>query len=378
MARYNTNITFSEETLNRMFDEISQEMMLNSNNEIKQQNLLMKQAAVRFLNIAKKNEQRMKQIEERAKILKKKRDSLSFKKGKASDEEALKKYNDFKSTVQIEQLQKNQFQDFFEEAMLFNETILTILEGKQLISLVVEGVNGPVILDITLQEFLHKGGQIKADITSNGKLSARLNLYAIQAQSNLESALKGDSILDNTSFEALTETYKIAKNDYSKHSPYAFWKLNEEKTWHGIKIAGGQGDIAQAYSMFAHTYGPKTDEFNTHWKDLDVFFREGVAKVDNISGLYTSDITTQNGYSLAVKAANASLPGFSQMINLANKIVNEEIKDVDQLKKKAEEKKGFKNGVKQKIEYGMRNHIYEDMASIPKKVSIQYNIFNLD
>ena len=56
MARYNTNITFSEETLNRMFDEISQEMMLNSNNEIKQQNLLMKQAAVRFLNIAKKNE----------------------------------------------------------------------------------------------------------------------------------------------------------------------------------------------------------------------------------------------------------------------------------------------------------------------------------
>ena len=49
----------------------------------------------------------MKQIEERAKILKKKRDSLSFKKGKAPDEEALKKYNDFKSTVQIEQLQKN-------------------------------------------------------------------------------------------------------------------------------------------------------------------------------------------------------------------------------------------------------------------------------
>ena len=374
---YDTNINFSEQTLENMFNEITFQLS-KAQNEIDQQTLYMRQAALRFLTIAKQNEQRMKDLEERARLLKNKRSQLKFVKGQAPNENALKEYNNFKNTIQIENLQKGQFDIFFKEAMIFNDTILSILEGKQLISLVVENAGQPVILDITLQEFFKIGGQIRADITSRGNISARLNTSIIQTRTNLETALQGDKILNNDSFSALTKTYQIAKNDYSQHSPYAFWKLNGQTHWHGIKIAGGYGDIAQAYSMFAHTYGPISTDFNSHWQDLDTFFREGVAKVDNISGLYTSDVVTQNGYSLAVKTANASLPGFKQMIDLANKIIKNKIENINQLKELAQEKKGFKDGVKKNLRYGMRNKIYEDTNLIPKQITIQYNLFSLD
>ncbi len=375
----NSDIIFSEEALNDMFEEISNELSFDVKDEAQNQTLLMRKAAIRFLLIAKQSEQRMKQLEQRARILKNKRQQLGFTKGKPPDDngKALKDYNNFKNTIKIEVLQKGQFQDFFKQAMIFNEAILSILEGKQLISLVIDGVNGPVILDITLQEFFALGGQLKEDITSRGKIAARINTSVIQTRTNLESALQGDKVLDNNSFDKLTETYKIAKNDYSAHSPYAFWKLHKEKKWHAIKIVGGLGDIAEAYSMFAHQYGPSTGAFNNHWEDLDTFFRDGVAKVDNISGLYTSDVVTSNGYSLAVKAANASLPGFKQMIDLANKIISKKIETTKDLKEIADRKKGFKNGVKKNLKYGMRNKIYEDV-SIVQKIDLKYNIFDFD
>ena len=129
--------------------------------------------------------------------------------------------------------------------------------------------------------------------------------------------------------------------------------------------------------MFAHTWGPTTGAFSSFYSNLDTFFRQGVAQVDNISGLYTSDVTS-NGYSLAVKAANASLPGFAQMINLAEQIVKGQIKTVGQLKAEAEKKKGFKDGVKKNLRYGLRNKIYESATQLPKSVNPIKIMFNFD
>jgi len=64
---------------------------------------------------------------------------------------------------------------------------------------------------------------------------------------------------------------------------------------------------------------------------MDYFIREGVANVDSISGLYTSDVSTDE-YDYAVKSLDASLPGFRQMITLATQILNNKIKTAEELK----------------------------------------------
>lgn len=380
MANLDTNITISQQELNNELKEINKLLANQLYEKGKQQNLIMKKAALKFLISAKENEKRIKEIEERAKILHNLRSSLGFKKGKAPNEQILNKYNEEKEKIQIQKLQVGQFQNFFKEMMIFNESILSILEGKQLISIVVENSKKqPVILDITLEDFFKLGGVIKEDISSSGKITGRINLSVLQTHDNLQSALQGDKILDNNSFEKLQQTYILAKTDYQNHSPYAFWKINQQDKWHGIKIAGGLGDIAEAYSMFAHEYGPSTEKFNNLYNNLDVFFREGVAQVDNISGLYTSDITTSNGYSLAVKAANASLPGFVQMIDLANKIIKNEVNTVEDLQKITNKKKGLnEQGLKENLSFGLRNKIYESTSKIPKKYSVKINLFNFD
>ena len=371
------DITISEQEINNMTEQVMDKLAGSIGQFSSQQDLLMKKFALDFLLVAKQNEKRMKEIEQRAKILKNKRDALGFSKGKAPNEQKLKEYNNYKQQLNIQAIQKDQFSNFFQACLKFNENILSLIEGKNLISVVVEGAEGPVILDLTLQDFLKQGGKIKADISSKGKIVGRFNLSAIQAQRNLSMALKGDTVLDNTSLDQLTTTYKMAKQDYQKHSPYAFWKIKKTDRWKAIKIAGGQGDIAQAYSMFAHTWGPTTEVFGSFYNNLDVFFRQGVAQVDNISGLYTSDVTS-NGYSLAVKAANASLPGFTQMITLAEQIIKGQIKTVEQLKTEAERKKGFKDGVKKNLKYGLRNKIYESATQLPKSVNPVKIMFNFD
>ena len=372
------DINFSEEQLNAAVEEIMTELTRRVEDETQKKTLLMRQAAAKFLLVAKQNQQRMKDLEQRAKQLKKKREEIRAKIGnnpeKSVEETAIKEYNDYKSQFTIQGLQKDEFQDFFQQVLIFNEKILALLEGKQLISVVVEGTDGPVILDLTLQEFFERGGKIKADTTKTGKLSGRLNLHAIETQKNLSMALKGDKVLNNQALDELTATYKEAKADYQKHSPYAFWKVNKtDNDWNRIKIAGGLGDIAQAYSMFAHTYGPQTKAFSTFYSNLDIFFTEGVAKVDNISGLYTSDVTI-NGYSLAVKAANASLPGFRQMITLAQDILKEKVPDFNSLKKRAEKRKGFKDGVKKKADFGLRNKIDKVLNITEKQQKINIKV----
>ena len=56
------------------------------------------------------------------------------------------------------------------------------------------------------------------------------------------------------------------------------------------------------------------------WPNLVIYFEDGVAKVDNSSGLYSADILGDKA-NYAVKAAKADLPGYTQMLQLAQKII---------------------------------------------------------
>ena len=56
------------------------------------------------------------------------------------------------------------------------------------------------------------------------------------------------------------------------------------------------------------------------WPNLVIYFEDGVAKVDNSSGLYSADILGEKA-NYAVKSAKADLPGYMQMLQLAQNIV---------------------------------------------------------
>ena len=100
---------------------------------------------------------------------------------------------------------------------------------------------------------------------------------------------------------------------------------------------------------------------------MEYFIREGVEKVDNISGLYTSDVSTDE-YDYAVKSLDASLPGFRQMITLATQILNNKIKTVEELKQMSL-KKQYKDPVKMSGRKGLRNIVERAaLEQVPSEV----------
>ena len=161
----------------------------------------------------------------------------------------------------------------------------------------------------------------------------------------------------------LAETYNSALfNNYNRYSPYAFWKPTKEKQWYKINIVGGKGDIAEAYAYFYYNIRDNGENFHfavQHLYDnLDTFFRQGVAKVDSISGLYTSDVIT-NSYGYAVKSLDASLSGYMQMFRLVRDILNGKINTIKQLTDKADTivNKKTEEQIQKGIQKGIRNKI---------------------
>ena len=103
----------------------------------------------------------------------------------------------------------------------------------------------------------------------------------------------GDIAIDE--LEALNETYNSALFDnFNEHKPYVFWKPLEASHWFKMKISGGAGDISEGYAYFYYKSNEKNFGFALRhlYDNLDIFFREGVASVSNLSGLYGGDIST--------------------------------------------------------------------------------------
>ena len=128
------DITISEQEINNMTEQVMDKLAGSIGQFSSQQDLLMKKFALDFLLVAKQNEKRMKEIEQRAKILKNKRDALGFSKGKAPNEQKLKEYNNYKQQLNIQAIQKDQFSNFFQACLKFNENILSLIEGKNFLS----------------------------------------------------------------------------------------------------------------------------------------------------------------------------------------------------------------------------------------------------
>lgn len=362
------DISISQATLDRITEEVGERTAEQLKNIGDDGELLLKKIALDFVQQIQKNLQKIQEAERNAFLLKQKRDSIGYSKNQ-KNQAIVKEYQKYKKEIQAKNLSEYTFDEFFVATMKFNDDILQTITGHEArIAIVIPSAGNdqpPFILDVPLSEMFEgdTGISVETDMASGKvpRLSGRLKFNIEQMKNHFSEALRQDTIIDSVPLKGLNEAYNVAILDYRKHKPLAFWTDPEKtkKTWLKITIKGAQGDISEAYAYFFYNGEQEGDLFlgKLYNANLHNFFTKGVANVDNISGLYTSDVSTQQ-YDYTVKSADASLPGFRQMLDLATKILNGKIKTVSQLKE-ISLKKQFTDYIHQTGAKGLRNKVTE-------------------
>lgn len=360
------NINISQAALDEIAKEVGNRMTEQLKTIGDDGELLLKKVALNFIQQVQKNLMIIQEAEKNAFLLKQKRDSIGYSKNK-KDQSVVKEYQKYKEQIKAKNLSDYTFDEFFIATMKFNDQILQIITGHEArIAIVIpdaEGNQPPFILDVPLSEMFvgDTGITVEADITSGKipRLSGRLKFNIEQMKNHFSEALRQDTIIDSVPLKGLNEAYNIAVLDYRKHKPLAFWTdpTKDKKTWLKITIKGAQGDISEAYAYFFYNGEQEGDLFlgSIYNANLHNFFTKGVANVDNVSGLYTSDVSTKQ-YDYAVKSADASLPGFRQMLDLATQILNGKVKTISQLKE-ISLKKQFTDYINRTGAKGLRNKV---------------------
>lgn len=336
------------------------------------QMLLLKKYALDYMEVVQQNINKINDIQSQARHMKEMRQQMRVQNGKQFNNYNLNnEYSRTKAKLSDEILTKLNLQDFLSASMIFNDRILEIITGKPVIVTIVLPQNdgAPIIAQYTISELLAQdsGVRIYQDITSQGQISGRLTYDIEQIKNHLNQTIHHDNIITGESLRGLNFTYESAIKTFHKFDPYVFWKPTKAQHWFKMKISGKEGDINEAYAAFYYKGG---DTFLQQLYDnLDYFYREGVAKVDNISGLYSSDIQAEQ-YNYAVKGFNASLPGFRQMISLTRRILNGQIKSVQQLQSIAYNKQ-WKGTGSNRIQRGLRNFVEEVLDSeLPNEINL--------
>lgn len=360
-------IQFNEAELQAKGQEIEDQLNQILGDSVKEENLKLQLYAVQFLqqcldvvndinsynNLQKTQAQRRKIMKENPPV-------------DPKDE------NIYETTAQMikeNYVEKHVFDNFFKAVMIFNNQILEIITGAPMTTvIVVDGADGPEVREYTIQELLEAGSGVQfiTDYASKTySLIGRIQINTSQLSKAVSTVSELDQKSKNFSLIGLNIAYSDAKIDYLNHLPthYAFFKSASEKNWQKIKITGGLGDISEAYAGFFFLQKPPFKD--PRWTNLATYFREGVANVDAVSGLYVADIQDEeNKRNYAIKAANASLPGYNQMIKLANNILKETKSwNVAKLRSISEQKQ-YKIINGEKIRKGLRNSIEEALDFI--------------
>lgn len=378
---------FSISINKKILQQISNEIGDRTAEELKEigdnQSLFLKKIALDYLQVVEKNKEKIKIIEDTEKKLKEKRHALNLSKN-PKDRKLVQQYNEYKeqlkNSIQIDTI----LDDFFKASLIFNESIVQILTGRKTrITIVIPTANeAPIIRDYSIEELLDQrsGVSIIQDITSGNipRVAGRLQYDIEKMKNDFNIAIQKDTMINLEELDALNETYNSALFDnFNRYKPYVYWKPLSSEKWFKMKISGGAGDISEGYAYFYYKSNENNFNFAVHhlYDNLDTFFRIGVASVSNLSGLYAGDISTSQ-YEYAVKSLQASLPGYIQMIKMAQKIINNKIKDVPALKKIAL-KAQYKNPIQKTGEKGLRNVVTEALEEdLQKKLEtdLKYNL----
>lgn len=195
------------------------------------------------------------------------------------------------------------------------------------------------------------------------------------------SALAGD---EYDMSPALSNTYHNVMYRYNqarkKNSRWIYWY--EDNDINGMEIAQ-KGDINEAYALFFFKKKEFINAFNEE-KNVKFYAEEGIATVDAVSGLLKGDISLSNGRELAIKSLGASMLGFSQVENIAKKIVYQWDKKNSKefLKALFQEKiDAFKVGTKSQGRNKLLKDVSQEVAKTVKKDAEKtlksYTVFHL-
>ena len=210
----------------------------------------------------------------------------------------------------------------YEESFKFQNTLNEFLGQKVQMVFVYEGSEGPELYEINSEDVL------KFDYSRSNQLTARYRINQTQLNTSLQK-LKTDTIM-NFDLEGLKGTYTEALYRYrvsrSINKRIILWKYPSNK-WNSMRVSA-EGDINEAYAAFVILNRTKPPFDKDIEENLNDFLVEGVAEVDNISGLLQGDVSANN-IEYGIKSLGASTLSLKQIIKIANQVLAD---DFDQQK----------------------------------------------
>lgn len=218
-------------------------------------------------------------------------------------------------------IQEEEFNFFMSQLGKYQQCLNNYL-GKEIQTLYLyKGPNG------TMEVYRLVGDVSKAvyqDIASRGAgLAARFSTRAIEDSTVFEKmrtaskdTQNGEGYLTSTYLETLRRG-EISREYLKKNGMLILWK--PAGVWKKMMVAGGAGDLGESYLSFLMSE-ERTNLFKGNMEpDIDIFMLQGVALVDNISGVLKGDFSIGD-IDYAAKAEGASMMGYRQVINLALEI----------------------------------------------------------
>jgi len=318
------SIQVSQEDIQMVLDSIREKITDVAFDDLKDRNVRLQWAAAEFLDIALKAIEQINLTIQQTELMQKSAAMIS----KQEFPITTGTYRTYFNKEKIQKLQDMEIlEKFLAASMIFNERIISILYDKPLKTVVIIPGAEPQVYMFSGEELLSSSGAtIYRDFASKTRaLVGRLRFSVPELEKNMQDITKiigqqGDNGSEQNLLH-LNTAYANAIFDYNTFLPtkYAYYRGSPSESWKRIFISGGYGDLAEAYASF---FLMELYKFSgaAPWPNLVIYFEDGVAKVDNSSGLYSADILGEKA-NYAVKSAKADLPGYMQMLQLAQNIV---------------------------------------------------------
>ena len=236
------------------------------------------------------------------------------------DEEYLKNKDEISTFLQVSQIPQTLYSESFKFQNILNE----VLGQKIVMTFVYVGKNGPELYEMTSDKVL------RFDYSSRNQLTARYSIAQEQLNElgrnmELDSDLKFSLPGLKSTYTEVMRRYEIARD---RKTYMVMWDKGDY--WEKWKVSSA-GDINEAYAKFILENQADPSFTLGMEENIEDYITQGVALVDNISGLLQGDVTIGN-IEYGIKSAGASTLGLAQMRTLANKILNDAQFDVNKLR----------------------------------------------
>lgn len=356
MARrkFGTKIQISDNTINKMEDDIIEKDLENTERIINEDNKKLKAKAANFLKVVNEVQDKIQNIENLMLAQKKLRTQIRNNlgvTGRFLTQYETDEYRHNKEELSNE-LKGQEVDKLYQAAFAFHEEINEELGQEVITVIVLPDSNGePILFKLTKEEIFDNKILSYEETSKSARLAARFKTNAEKMrQAGIQAINRDDlNIEDNLNLLNLNQTYKTVLYRYDTYNQIVMW-LYPRKQWNWSKVSA-RGDIAEAYSMFFLKKAEYDFKSTNLEENIDYFMRLGVQEVDNVSGLLQGDISSGQ-YEYAIKSADASYMSIMQMIPLAESILtkpNFNLRDYKEKLKKRKQK--------------MRNPIYNSLEN---------------